>query len=361
MIKSASARINLTALQHNFTVVRQQTAGSKVLAVIKANAYGHGMVPVAKALTDADALGVARTEEAVLLRESGIEKRLLLLEGVTERAEFEPVLQHHLDVVVHCDDQLQMLDTARLGDSVRIWLKIDTGMNRLGIAPEFVSAVLDRLASNKRVLQPVILMTHLADSGSRDATMTNDQIAVFRACTADHDGPRSIANSGGIFGWPDAASDWARPGIALFGASPFNGGRGSELGLRPVMTLTTRLIAVKIIPAGGGVGYGGTWVADKPTRIGIAAIGYGDGYIRTLTTGTPVLVNGTRARIVGRNSMDMVCVDLSDVVDASIGDPIVLWGEGLPVDEVAEHADTIPHELLCAVASRVEREYVSDN
>ena len=361
MIETASARINLTALQHNLSTIRTQAPASRLLAVIKANAYGHGLVPIARALAGADGFGVARAEEAIMLRDAGIESPILLLEGVTDLSELDSLGAHRIDLVVHCEEQLRMLELADATDAFRVWLKIDTGMHRLGLAADKVADIYQRLTAARSVAGSIVLMTHFADAGDKPSATTEEQLAVFSKCADPYGCQLSAANSAGLFGCRDSHLDWIRPGLALYGASPFYDGQAGALGLRPVMTFQAGLIAVKSVPAGGRVGYGGTWTAPKETRMGIAAVGYGDGYLRALTTDTPVLVNGRRTRVLGCNSMDMIAVDLSDVVDAKIGDPVVLWGEGLPVEEVAAHGGTIPYELLASVAERVRREYVSDS
>lgn len=360
MTETALARINLTALQHNLSTIRTQAPASRLLAVIKANAYGHGLVPIARALTGADGIGVARAEEAAILRDAGIVSPILLLEGVTDPSELVALGAHRIDLVVHCEEQLRMLELADATDAFRVWLKIDTGMHRLGLAADSIADVYQRLRLARSVAGTMVLMTHFANAGDKASGTTAEQLAAFRKCAGPYDCELSAANSAGLFGCPDSRLDWIRPGLALYGASPFCGGQAAALGLRPVMTFQTGLIAVKSVPTGGSVGYGGTWTAQKETRIGIAAVGYGDGYLRALTTDTPVLVNDKRTRVLGCNSMDMIAVDLTDGADAEIGDPVVLWGEGLPVEEVAEHGGTIPYELLGSVAERVKREYVSD-
>ncbi len=361
MIETASARINLTALQHNLSTIRQQAPASRLLAVIKANAYGHGLVPIARALDRADGFGVARVEEATTLRDAGIASPILLLEGVTDPSELETLGRHRIDLVVHCEEQLRMLELSDATDAFKVWLKIDTGMHRLGWAADNVADVYQRLTAARSAAGSVVLMTHFADAGDKASATTEEQLSVFCKCARPYDCELSAANSAGLFGCPGSHLDWIRPGLALYGASPFYDDQAGSLGLRPVMTFQTGLIAVKSVPAGGRVGYGGTWTAQKETRIGIAAVGYGDGYLRALTTDTPVLVNGQRTRTLGCNSMDMMAIDLSDVAAAKIGDPVVLWGERLPVEEVSAHGGTIPYELLANVAERVKREYVSDS
>jgi len=355
-MRPARARIDRDALAHNLTRVREAAPGRRVVAVIKAGGYGHGAVRVARALCDADAFGVACVEEALELREAGLAHRIVCLEGCCEGGELALASRHRLDVVVHHDAQLELLERAPAGTRVAAWLKIDTGMHRLGFPPGRLREVHARLSACAALAEPVRLMTHLANADDRRDPWTEHQLARFREAAAGVDAETSIANSAGVLGWPDAHGDWVRPGIMLYGISPFVGGRAGADGLRPVMTLETRLIAVNRVPRGEPIGYGGAWVTPEEMPVGIAAIGYGDGYLRGFPSGTPVLVDGRRAALVGRVSMDMIAIDLRAQPASAPGDPVVLWGEGLPLEEVAGHAGTIPYELVCRVASRVRFE-----
>jgi alanine racemase len=324
-----------------------------VLAVIKANAYGHGIVEAAEALAGADAFAVARLDEALALREAGIAGRIVLLEGVQNADELDLVSRHALEIFVHHAGQIALLEAWGGMRPFRAWLKIDSGMGRLGFRPEEARAAAERLARCRSVMQPAYLVTHLADAESRGNPETRAQIDRFAQVTAGMSGERSIANSAGLIAWTDAQADWVRPGIMLYGISPFADSTGADLGLRPVMTFETSVIAVKDVAAGDRVGYGGAWAAMRAGRIAIAAAGYGDGYPRSAANGTPVRVNGMAAGIVGRVSMDMLAIDVTAVAQVSVGDPVQLWGPAVPVERVAAAAGTIGYELTCRVSRRV--------
>lgn len=354
MTRRVRASIHIAALRHNLQRVREAAPRSRVMVVIKANGYGHGGVTVARALADADAFAVAGIDEALGLREAGIEGRVLLLSGAHAGAELEAASRHRLDVVVHHETQLEMLERTRLPRPLAVWLKVDSGMHRLGVAPEAARVFWRRLKACPQAGEHVRLMTHLANADDRRDPATERQLARFRASTEGLEGERSIANSAGVLGWPQSHAEWVRPGIMLYGISPFVGGVAANDGLQPAMTLSTRLIAVNRVPRGEAVGYGGTWVCPEDMPVGVAAVGYGDGYLRSLPSGTPVLVNGQRVPLVGRVSMDLISVDLRTQPDARPGDEVVLWGRGLPVEEPAQLAGTIPYELVCRVAQRVE-------
>ncbi len=346
----ARALVSRAALAHNLARLREAASGSRVLAVVKADGYGHGAGTVAAALAGADGFGVARVHEGLELRAAGVSQPIVVLSGAWTGADIEAAAGAGLDVVVHHGDQLRAFESVASERPPRAWLKVDTGMHRLGFAPDAVRGAHARLAH----AQPV-LMTHLANADDRDDGTTREQMRAFQAACADLAGERSAANSAGALGWPETRGDWVRPGIALYGISPFAGGTGAELGLRPAMTLETRLVAVKRVRRGGAVGYGGTWVCPEDMPIGVAAIGYGDGYPRHAPSGTPVLVGDVRAALVGRVSMDLVTIDLRECPDARPGERVVLWGEGLAVEEVAAEVDTIGYELVTRVAARVER------
>lgn len=353
MIPSTRAIIDTAALRHNLARVRELAPRSKVLAVVKANAYGHGIVPAAVALAGADGFAVARLEEAVALRAAGLRQRIVLLEGVFEGASLRQAAHHGLDLLVHDAEQLALLDAWRGDHAFSAWAKLDTGMNRLGFRPALFPKALRRLLDCPAVAGPPTLVTHLACADDRDDLRTREQLALFARLTAGVPGERSIANSAGILGWAESRADWVRPGLMLYGVSPFADTTGEALGLRPAMRLETAVIAVKEIAAGDRVGYGGTWVAPRPTRLAVAAVGYGDGYPRNTASGTAVLVNDRRASLVGRVSMDMITIDVTDLPRVLVGDPVVLWGPGVPVEHVAGAAGTIPYELICGVSQRV--------
>ncbi len=357
-MRAAEALIDLSALTHNLARARQAAPGSRAMAIVKANGYGHGVVRVAGALRAADAFGVACLDEAEELRDAGFAHPINVLEGFYDSDELQRFGRHHIDATVHQVEQIEMLERMRLDHPLRVWLKIDSGMHRLGIAPDTALACWERLHGCRSVSH-IGLMTHLANADDRDDPTTEHQLKVFAGAIGRIQGERSIVNSAGILGWPAAVSDWIRPGIMLYGASPFAATRAADEGLRPVMTLRTALIAIRDLKAGERVGYGGTWRCERDCRIGVAAIGYGDGYPRHAPSGTPVLVNGQRAPLAGRVSMDMITVDLTALPDARIGDPVVLWGEGLAPEEIALAAGTIPYELFCQVTRRVRFHAIS--
>ena len=353
MTRAAEARVDLSALQSNLQRVRILAPSSRVMAIIKANGYGHGMLRVAQALESADAFGVACIDEALFLRDAGISKPILLLEGFFEAPELELIRQYKLAVVVHHEFQLDMLEKTAMSAPIHVWLKIDTGMHRLGFRPEHVSRIHQRLQSCRNVAQPIRLMTHLADADNRDNVATRRQFECFNAAVSGFEEERSIANSAAIITHPQCHADWVRPGIMLYGVSPFNDSIGKAEGLQPVMTLTSKLIAINQFKKGDRIGYGGEWKCPQDMPVGVVAVGYGDGYPRGVSSGTPVLINDQRVPIIGRVSMDMITVDLRNIPSAQVGDTVVLWGRDLPVEEVAQCARTIPYEILCRVTQRV--------
>lgn len=350
------AIVDTTALRANLARIRSVAPRARVLAVIKANGYGHGILHVARALQAADAFGVARLEEGIALRAAGCGRPVVLLEGVLDTDQLAGAAVHDFELVVHAPEQLALLEHWRGAHAFRVWVKIDTGMHRLGFAPGELPAALERLRACPQVRAPLNFMTHLANADVRDDAATARQLAVFADATAGLPGERSIANSAGILGYQAAHSDWVRPGLALYGASPFEDIDAASLGLVPVMSLATRVIALKRVAAGEAVGYGGTWRAPTERLLAIAAAGYGDGYPRSVDSGTPVLVNGAVARIAGRVSMDMMTIDVTGLPCPAVGDPVLLWGPGLPVEQIAARAGTISYELLCGIAQRVHLE-----
>lgn len=352
MSRPLRARIDLDALQHNLQRARAAAPNSRIMAVVKANGYGHGMVRSAQALRDVDGFGVACLEEAVTLREAGVRQPISLLEGFFDADELAAISRYRLMPVVHAEHQIRHLESAQLLQPVAVWLKVDTGMHRLGFAPEQLAAMYRRLRVCANV-DAIGLFSHLGYADDRRSPQTPRQCERFLDAIHDLPGERSLANSGGLLGWPETQLDWVRPGLMLYGISPFAGDTGCEQGLRPVMTLESRVIAVNQYARGEAIGYSGAWVCPEDMPVGVVAAGYGDGYPRHAPAGTPVLVNGQRAQLIGRVSMDMLCVDLRDQPQTRVGDPVVLWGDALPVEEIARCADTIPYELVCAVASRV--------
>jgi alanine racemase len=359
-MRAATATIDLGALRHNLATARRRGAGAKVVAVVKANGYGHGAARLLPALTGADMLGVACIEEAMALREAGATQPILLLEGVFEADELPLCARLGFEVAIHEPGQVRMLETARLDRPLTGWLKIDSGMNRLGFRPEEAMAALERLRACASLAPALRLMTHFASADEPSEPATRTQIARFVAIARSLDLERSFCNSAGVLAWPEAHAEWIRPGVMLYGVSPLAGRTGKDESLRPVMTLTTRLIAVKQVPAGEAIGYAGTWRAAADSRIGIAAIGYGDGYPRHAGSGTPVLVDGKPAELAGRVSMDMLAIDLAAHPGAEVGTPVTLWGDGLPVESIASRAGTIAYELLCGITGRVHVQVVDD-
>jgi len=362
----ARALIRLGALRHNLEVLRSVAPGARVMAVIKANAYGHGLVPVARHLETADSLAVARLPEAQLLRESGIDKPVVLLAGVSTDEELRLAFDQGFELVVHDVEQVGLLERATGGGGT-VWLKVDTGMNRLGFAPADAPELIRRLRAAAAV-NDLRLMTHFSSADELDNPVTDSQVEAFAPVTRDFPGAVSIANSPASLGWPQVVDArvrlgfrgdfWIRPGISLFGVSPFADKTGRELGLKPVMQFEARLIAVKPLHAGARVGYKGAYISERETTLGIIAAGYGDGYTRHFRSGTPVLLNGRRVPLVGIVSMDMCAVDLGEGASDRVGDIATLWGDDLPVEEIAPWADAIPYELVCGVMNREESEIV---
>jgi len=352
MSRPARARFDLGALRANYAHAKA-SHGGRAAATIKANAYGHGAVECARALVaQADAFAVAFAQEAMALREAGITQPILVLEGAFGTGDMKLACKHGLWLVVHQEEQLCMLEALRGGERVNAWLKIDSGMHRAGIKPGQAQLFWQRLKACEQV-SGITLMTHLASADEPENPATETQLAVFEAATQGLPGPRSVANSAGVLGWPAAHRDWARPGIMLYGVDP----RGTDAGeLQPVMSLTSEVFAERWIAAGASLGYGGSFVAERPTRVGLVALGYADGYPRTVPTGTPVAVDGQLTRIIGRVAMDMLTVDLTDLPEAGAGAQVELWGRQVSVNTVAAAAGTIAYELLCNV-KRVQRVY----
>ena len=353
MPRPTTATIHADALRHNLAEVRRRATHSRVMAVVKADGYGHGLERAARALAGADAFGVAMLDDARRLRAIGLDQPILLLAGVNAAADLPEVRSLGLDVAVHHASQLEILEQAGAGTPIRCWLKVDSGMHRLGFPPDRVREVHARLAAMPGVADDIVLMNHFASSDEFGGAQTRAQLQAFQACTAGLPGPRSLANSAAVLGWPEAHADWVRPGGALYGMSVVEGRTGAHFGLRPAMTFTTGLIAVNRVCRGEPVGYSATWTCPEDMPVGIAAAGYGDGYPRHAPSGTPVLVAGRPAGVVGRVSMDLMAIDLRGHPDAQPGDPVVLWGDGLPVETVAAAAGTIGYELTCSITRRV--------
>ena len=354
MIPRVTARIDLAAIRYNLGVVRRYAPRSKVMAAIKADGYGHGAVPVARALEAAkvDAFAVACLEEAMSLRHAHIQTPIALLEGVISSEEAAQAVYERLQVVVHDHWQLQLLEALPATSEVSLWFKLDSGMHRLGFPLVEVPRLVEALARRPRwKFQGWI--THLASADEPEKDFTRTQIARFEQALDGVAGARSIGNSAGLLAWPQTHVDWVRPGLMLFGASPLPDKTALQLGLKPAMQLESRIIAVREYAAGETVGYGQVYTCPETMKIGVVAVGYADGIPRRLPNGTPVLIHGRRAPLAGRVSMDMITVDLRPVPDAQVGDKVVLWGEGLPAEEIAAHAGTLAYELFCGLTQRV--------
>ena len=366
MPRPAKIEIDLAAVKHNFGLVSRAAPNSRVVAVVKANAYGHGATEIAEALRHCAAVfAVSCIEEAIALRECGIKQDILLLEGCFTADELTLVSRHRFDLVCHCHTQLEALLSRTFAHPVRVWLKVDTGMHRLGFQPQQVAAIFARLAHCSWIAEPPILMTHLASADQLGNVHTLAQLRRFndlqQALQRKFGGAiaTSVGNSATILGW-SAGSDWVRPGLMLYGLSPFADTSSASANcvswirsLRPVMRFTSQIIAVREIARGEAVGYGCTWQAQQPTRVATVAIGYGDGYPRGAKAGTPVLIKGQRACVIGRVSMDMITVDVTHLAGVELGDEVELWGQALSANEVATWANTISYELVTRVSSRV--------
>jgi alanine racemase len=351
-MRPARALIDPGALRHNFARVRAYAPLARVMAVIKANGYGHGLVWAAKTLREADAYGVASVEDGVALRDAGVSQPIVLLEGFFHPDELPALARYRLEAVVHHESQLWDLEHAsKIEQPVDVWVKVDTGMHRLGFAPEAVPDVVRRLKVCMAAGR-VRVMSHFPTADNRFDTTTPYQIKLFEELTQNLNAERSLANSAGVVNWPSSHFEWVRPGIMLYGVTPMIGMSAQELDLKPVMTLAS---AVNPRRKGDAIGYGGDWICPEDMPVGVVAIGYGDGYPRHAPAGTPVLIHGARVPLVGRVSMDMVMVDLRELPDAKVGDPVTLWGAGLPVEEIAALTGTIAYELLCCVTARVPR------
>jgi alanine racemase len=346
---------HVAAMQANLAAAKKAVPDTRTWAVVKADAYGHGLEHATRAFEAADGLSLVEFDRAARLRELGWQKPIMMMQGMFDVADIEHLVRDDLQPVIHHVEQCRMLETSPINRPLAVHLKINTGMNRLGFMPSQVSEVYQRLASLPSV-RSVSLMTHFANADS-NGTMPDvaAQIEAFQRATAGLDAEISLSNSAATLLQPQIRSDWIRPGVMLYGGAP--GAQSAlSLGLQPAMTLQSRVIATQSLRAGDSVGYGSLFIADRPMRIGIVACGYADGYPRLASTGTPVLLNGVRTHVLGRVSMDMLNIDLSPLPNADVGSEVTLWGEGLPIDEVAAHAGTIGYELMCGVAPRVRRE-----
>ncbi|HEX7055229.1 MAG TPA: alanine racemase [Burkholderiales bacterium] len=350
MPRPIRATVSAGALARNLRVARRHAGDAKIWAVIKANAYGHGLERAARALAEADGFAVVDFQEAARLRLAQVDKPILMLEGIFQPQDIELLARYRLTPVIHHAEQVAMLRKAPPAAPLDVYVKVNSGMNRLGFGVDGLRPALNALREMPQV-RSLTLMTHFADADGESGVRA--QLDWFGELTRDFPGPRSLANSAALLRFPEARGDWVRPGIMLYGASPFADRPAQALGLEPAMTLSSQLIATQHLQPGERIGYGFSYEAAGEMTIGIVACGYADGYPRHAPSGTPVLVNGRRARIVGRVSMDMISVDISDIEDAYVGSPVTLWGEGLPADEVAASAGTIAYELFCKLTARV--------
>ncbi|MCK9366855.1 MAG: alanine racemase [Metallibacterium scheffleri] len=353
MSRLAVASIDLAALTANLTRLRALAAPARLMAVVKADGYGHGLERVARALAGADAFGVAAIADGQRLRAAGHAERIVVLSGPDAPGDLAELRRLDLDAVIHHPSQLEWLEAEAGGAPLRVWLKVDSGMHRLGFAPARVAEVHARLRQLSQVHPEIVLMTHFAASDEFGNALTAQQTEAFAAATRGLPGPRSLSNSAALLGWPAARGDWVRAGGLLYGLSVVRGKTGADHGVVPAMRLATRLIAVNRVAQGEAIGYAGTWRCPEAMPVGIAAIGYGDGYPRSAPSGTPALLREREVALIGRVSMDLLALDLRAVPDARVGDEVVLWGPDLPVEHIAAAAGTISYELTCGVTRRV--------
>jgi len=358
MSRPTRAVIDLQALRHNYQLAQSLAPDSKTMPMVKANAYGHGAVKVSQALSDiAPAFGVACIEEALELRSAGIKQPILLLEGAFDAAELKVAATKGFWVMVENHQQKQAIIDADLALPLTVWLGVDTGMHRLGFHPDEINEVYKTLNSSRNVSQPIVVTSHFACADDLHSDATAKQIATFKVC-APVAAMQSLANSAAILAWPKAQREWQRPGYMLYGNSPFAGPQENADKLKPVMSFESAVISLRSIAAGESVGYTANWTAERDSTIATITVGYGDGYPRNASNGTPVLINGVRYPLVGRVSMDMITVDVTELSDVAIGDKAVLWGPELPVNEVASYCGTIGYELLTRMPGRVPRIYL---
>lgn len=355
MSRTTVATIHLGALRHNLAQIKALAGQAKVMAVVKADAYGHGLERVARALDGAaDAFAVASLGDGLRLRAAGHRQRIVVLAGPDQAGDIAEMQRLGLDAAIHHESQLQWLSEASPARGrLRVWLKVDSGMHRLGFAPEHAVLVHAQLTAMAGIDPDIGLMTHFAESEVFDGERTRQQIERFVAATRGLTGPRSLSNSAAVLGWPDARGDWVRTGGLLYGLSVVEGKSGADFGFRAAMTLSTRLIAINMIKRGERIGYNGLWECPEDMPVGVAAVGYGDGYPRSAISGTPVLIGNQRVPLIGRVSMDLITLDLREAPTAKVGDRVVLWGPELPVEIAAAQAGTISYDLTCGMTRRV--------
>ena len=354
----ATVEINTAAVKHNLTRINTLAPNARVLAMVKADGYGHNAVKMAQALSESDAFGVARIGEAIELREAGIDNQIVLMEGCFDVQEYELAIEHGFQLSIHNNIQLEQFLSLSPDKPVVVWLKLDTGMHRLGFTVEGYRAAYEALRKCDHCAAGIVLMTHFACADDVQHTFNEQQLSLFHQASSGLNGQISVANSATILTRQDRHFNWVRPGIILYGASPVLNTTAADFDLLPVMTFKSNVIAVKTIKRGERVGYGGDWQAERDTRIAVIAAGYGDGYPRHAKSGTPVFINGERCPLVGRVSMDMITVDVTDAGSVEIGDKVTLWGNGLPAEEIATWASTISYTLFCGITNRVKRVYL---
>lgn len=347
------AEINLDALHHNFSVVRQYAPNSKVLVMLKANGYGHGLLRIARVLREADAFAVARVDEALMLRLSGVTHPIVVMTGFSNLDELNACAEHDFQPVIHSDYQIDYLEQNQLQKPISVWLKVETGLSRLGFSAKDAAKAYERLMACPHIIKPIVTLSHLASADDLKNPKTMNQLKKFQEITAGFVGPKSLARSAAIMTNPETHLDWVRPGMMLYGGSPFPNEVGNDRGLQAVMTMKSELISIKHIPAGETVGYGETWKCEEEMPVGVVAFGYADGYPRHMAQGTPVLINGVRCPLIGRVSMDMITIDLRPCPHAKVGDVATLWGTQLPIEIIARSANTIPYTLWVNVTARV--------
>ncbi|MBX2849509.1 MAG: alanine racemase [Acidiferrobacterales bacterium] len=353
--RPARVHISTTALQHNIKQIRSLAPDANIMAVIKADGYGHGMETVAAAISDhVEEFAVNSLDDVLRLRNAGFDKQLTVLSASLDKTSLLKFTELNTRVTIYDLSQLSLLEQIADNQNLSIWLKVDTGMGRLGILPKEFDVVISRLLQIKG-LADISLMTHLANADQAENPANFKQIKLFEELAAKHPFERlSILNSAGLISYAEYAMDISRPGLSIYGISPTIGKSAEQLNFKPVMTFKSQLISIKRLSAGSAIGYGGTYVLDQDSRVGVIACGYGDGYPRHARNGTPVLVNGMLVPLIGRVSMDMICVDLGEIV-AKVGDSVTLWGEANPIEVVADYAGTISYELCCGILPRVER------
>ena len=359
MARHTFCTLSTANLLHNLAVIRQAAPDAKIMTMVKANAYGHGLRSVAQRLDgQVDSFGVASIDEALALRQAGIKSAITLIEGVFTQDELALAAQQGFHVVFHNERQIEWLEESSLPQKLTAWIKIYTGMGRLGFTPDLAMEALKTLTASANINQPLGIMSHFACADEPAHALNTEQISAFEAFAKDHTGPKSLCNSAGIFSFKNAHHDWVRPGISLYGASPYADKIAGSLNLKPVMTFGTRLIAVQHFKKGATIGYGARYTCPEDMPIGIMAAGYGDGYPRTAQDGTPVLVEGVRCKLAGRVSMDMAAIDLRACPQADVGSPVTLWGDGLPVEELTATTHHIVYDLLTGIQNRVRFEWI---